>query len=509
VKASGKPLRVLHVEDSSDDSALVMRELTRGGFEPTCERVETQIAFKAALRAKEWDVIISDYSLPSYNGLIALADTHAEGKDIPFILVSGTIGEVRAVNAMQAGAQDYVLKSSLDRLPLAIERELREANGRMVQRKMSERLAISERLASAGVLAAGVAHEINNPLAVVMANLDFIARRLEGPALDVLSDIGEPLLDAREAVECIRAIVRDMKLFARPQDDERSAVDIKSVIESSIRMASSETRHRAMLVREYGDVPKVDSNAARLGQVILNLLVNAAQAMPTGRSNHNEIRVVTKLEGETVVIEVRDNGTGIPKDIVGRIFDPFFTTKPAGIGTGLGLALCHRIVGDLGGTISVESVVSSGTIFRVALPIVSSEPSRRSLPSVSSMRPVRRARVLVIDDQVAICRVLKQGLAPHHEVTTLTNGKDALTRIASGERFDVILTDLVMPEITGMDIYEELSRSAPDQAKRMIFLTGGAFTTHARDFLAKVSNGRIEKPFEMRNILTAIDSVAA
>ena len=510
-------LRVLHVEDSEDDSALIMRELRKGGFEASWERVDTQAAFKNALRTKDWDVIISDYALPRYNGLTALADTREVGKDIPFILVSGTIGEAVAVNAMRAGAQDYVLKDSLGRLPLAVGREVREAELRAAQRKMSEQLAISERMASAGMLAAGVAHEINNPLAVIMVNLDLMTGLLGQIAPDVragvvrglegrLKEIDEPLRDAREAVERVRGIVRDVKLFSRSQDEERSAVDVRSVIESSIRMAWNEIRHRAQLIKEYGDVPMVDSNEARLGQILLNLLVNAAQAMPEGNADRNQIRVLTKTaRSGRVVIEVRDTGVGIPKEILSRIFDPFFTTKPVGVGTGLGLSLCHRMVSDLGGEISVESEVGKGTTFRVTLPVATGEPRAR-IPSRPAEEPGRRARVLVVDDEAAIGRALARSLGRYHDVVTVTSGKEALARIASGERFDTILSDLMMPEVTGMEIYEELSQAAPDQAKRIIFMTGGTFTDRAREFLDNVPNARLEKPFEVANVLELIAS---
>jgi signal transduction histidine kinase len=527
VAAPRTPLRVLHVEDSEDDSALVMRELRRGGFDPHCERVDTQAAFKNALATKDWDVIISDYSLPLYNGLTALADARAAGKDLPFILVSGTIGETGAVNAMKAGARDYVLKASLDRLPLAVEREVQEAAVRAAQRKMSEQLAISERMASAGILAAGVAHEINNPLAVIMANLDFVTAALGQLAPDLRSlelqcrellgeesphgrlegrllEVDGPLRDAREAVERIRGIVRDVKLFSRPHKEERGAVDVRTVIESSIRLAWNEIRHRAQLVKDYGNVPMADSNAARLGQVLLNLLVNASQAMPEGRASHNEIRVLTKTDDSgRVVIEVRDTGMGIPRADLARIFDPFFTTKPVGVGTGLGLSLCHRMVTDLGGDIVVESEFGKGSLFRVTLPVATGEP--RPTTRARALEPtVRKARVLVVDDEVAMGRALKRGLGLHHEVTAMTSGKEALACIASGERFDAILSDLMMPEVTGMEIYEELSRIAPDQAKRMIFLTGGAFTERAREFLDRVPNPRIDKPFEIANVLAII-----
>jgi CheY-like chemotaxis protein/two-component sensor histidine kinase len=319
-----------------------------------------------------------------------------------------------------------------------------------------------------------------------------------------LKDIDGPLHDAREAVARIRGIVRDVKLFAKPQDEERCAVDLRRVIESSIRMAWNEIRHRAQLIEEYGDVPRVESNEARLGQIFLNLLVNAAQAMPEGRASRNEIRVVTKLgESNRVVVEVRDTGTGIPKEILARIFDPFFTTKPVGVGTGLGLSLCRRMVIDLGGEIAVESVVGEGSLFRVTLPVATSEPRTTVQPRVVE-KTARRARVLVVDDEVAIGRALQRSLGRYHDVVTMTSGKEALARIASGERFDAILSDLMMPEVTGMELYEELSKIAPAQARSMIFMTGGAFTEVAREFLDRVPNTRLEKPFDVTNVLEII-----
>jgi signal transduction histidine kinase len=505
----GKRIRVLHVEDSPDDFELVERELRRAGFDPRSERVDTREEFKRALDDGDWDVIISDYSLPQYDGLKALSDLRATGKDIPFVLVSGTIGESVAVDAMRAGAQDYVLKGSLGRLPLAVEREVREAGFRFEQRRMVAQLAISERMASAGMLASGVAHEINNPLAIVSSNLDFVTTLLKKPAAEIdLRELDGPLQDAREAVDRIRRIVCDVKLFARPQDDERAAVDVRAVVESSIRMAGNEIRHRAHLVEIHGDIPLVDSNDARLGQILLNLLVNAAQAMPDGRASANEIRVTTKMadSADHVVIEISDTGMGIPKEILPRIFDPFFTTKAVGVGTGLGLALCHRMVTDLGGEITVESEVGKGTRFRVTLPIAISKPQKVA-PLVLAEEPIRRAKVLIIDDELLIGRVLKRSLGAFHDMTVLTSGVEALAQIASGERFDVIFSDLMMPEISGMDLFRELSKVAPDQAKRMVFVTGDAFTEQARAFLDDIPNPCLDKPFEVATILGMISSV--
>jgi signal transduction histidine kinase len=519
-----KPLRLLLVEDSDDDAQLVMRELRRGGYEPACQRVETAETFKAALATSSWDVIISDHSVPGYGGLMALADLRLVGDDIPFILVSGTIGETVAVRAMKAGAQDYVLKGDLTRLPVAVERELRDRATRAEQAKIRDQLVISERMASAGMLAAGVAHEINNPLAVALANLDFTSDRLaalvaeapvpdSGPSTDPpagwggwvrMGELEEPLRDAREALQRIRDIVRDVKLFSRPHDDATQALDVRRVLDSSIRMAYNEIRHRARLVKDYREVPLVNANESRIGQVLLNLVVNAAQSMPEGHADRHEIRVATRTaENGGVIVEVADTGSGIPKELLERIFDPFFTTKPFGVGTGLGLSICHRIVAELGGHIQVESEVGKGTIFQVFLPPARLGPREKRTSSAPPHSGQRRT-VLIVDDDAALGRALQRSLSGHHDVVALTSAAEAIARISAGERFDVILSDVMMPEVTGMEMHEQLLRVAPGQAQRMIFLTGGAFTATAREFLDRVPNLTIEKPFEGRKLIALI-----
>jgi len=524
--AERKPLRVLLVEDTDDDAELATRELRRGGYEPIVTRVLVREEFKAALEAESWDVIISDHTLPAYSGLMALADLQATGKDIPFILVSGTIGEAVAVSAMRAGAHDYVLKGDLTRLPAAVEREVRERSVRAERAKIREQLIISDRMASAGTLAAGVAHEINNPLGVAMANLDFVFETLAGLAPGAheeegavapgaswggwnrLQGLDEPLRDIGEALRRIRDIVRDVKLFSRPQEEKTGAVDVRRVIESSVRMARNEIRHRARLVEDYRPVALVNANESRLGQVVLNLIVNAVQAMPDGRSDGNVLRVATRTSDDgKVVIEVADTGSGIPKEHLERIFDPFFTTKAVGVGTGLGLAICHRIVAELDGTIEVDSEPGKGTTFSVILPFA----QERSTNKAPSNRPIvrQRARVVIVDDEPAMARAIERGLSVHHEVCTLTNGKEALARIQAGEHFDVIISDLMMPEMTGMELYEQIHRTSPEVAERMIFMTGGAFTQTARDFLQRVPNPRVDKPIETANLLAIVAGIVS
>jgi signal transduction histidine kinase len=507
-----KALNVLLVEDSEDDAAFIVRELKRSDHPIHWERVETPEAMNEALDRVRWDVILSDYHMPRFSAPEAYRLVKGRGLDLPFIIVSGTVGEEVAVEAMRLGVHDYLLKGMLTRLLPAIERELREASLRAERRRMEEQLLISDRMASVGTLAAGVAHEINNPLAALIANLEF--------ALDELSKAGDtallgemkaPLQDAREAADRVRLIVRDLKVFSRSGEEERRGpVDIERVLESSLRMAWNEIRHRARLEKDYGDIPPAWGNESRLGQVFLNLVVNAAQAMPEGRSYQNEIRVVTRHEGDRVLIEVRDTGAGIPAEVLPHIFDPFFTTKAAGVGTGLGLAICHRIVTGLGGTIEVDSTVGEGTVFRVALPVAreKEEPdSGAAVPSPGVRRG--RGKILVIDDEPMINSILRRMLGREHDVAACGTVREAIDRVKRGETFDVIMCDLMMPEMTGMDLHAELLRTHPQQAEHIVFMTGGAFTPHAREFLDRVPNGRVEKPFDVQHLRSLIQSLVA
>ncbi len=239
------------------------------------------------------------------------------------------------------------------------------------RKRLEAQVVLVDRLASVGRLAAAVGHEINNPLAYVMANLDLALERFaEHPAEAVLlGEIVEMLREAREGADRVRHIVRDLKVFIRGETEERTRVDARRVIDSCVNMARSEIRQRARVVKCYGDTPPVIVNEARLGQVVLNLLVNAAHAIPEGDPEGNEIRVTTRCDdSDRVVIEVRDTGAGIPDHVKPRLFEPFFTTKGAGKGTGLGLSICKSIVTALGGEIGFESQLGQGTTFYVVLP---------------------------------------------------------------------------------------------------------------------------------------------
>lgn len=505
------PLRVLMIEDREDDAELVLAELRLGGYAPTSCRVDTEAGLNAALDASPWDAVLSDYSMPTFSGSAALEVLKRRGLDVPFIIVSGTVTEDLAVQAMKAGAHDYVLKDRLRRLNPVLARELREATLRAEQRKLREKLLLADRMASLGALVAGVAHEINNPLTVIVANLDVVSRNVEALLREVAAT-SEPLRrrgaetldelrDAREAAARVAGIVAGLKTLTRADDIERTAVDVQRVIDFASKVAWNEIRHRARLVKVFGPVAPVLGNEGRLGQVILNLLVNAAQAIAEGHAEHNEICVTTRMRGDgRVEVSVRDTGPGIADDVLPRIFDPFFTSKPIGLGSGLGLAICDGIVRAHEGEIEVESVAGRGTEFRVLLPAAAAV-APTAAPAVSlAPQPRGRGRVLVVDDEPSIGTVLERFLRDDNDVAVVSSARKALELFAQGERFDVILCDMMMPEQTGADLYDVLARAHPDQAERMVFLTGGAFAPRAREFLDRVPNLRVDKPFEGRAV---------
>jgi PAS domain S-box-containing protein len=371
------------------------------------------------------------------------------------------------------------------------------------RRTLEARLEQADRLAALGTMAAGVAHEINNPLAYMMLNLEWIARKLPEASSDPssLESLTEMIKEARLGAERVATIVRELRSFSRADGETRRKVDLEAVVKSAIRIGAHEVRHRARITTSFASIRPLWANESRVEQVALNLLINAAQSMPETGTNDNEIRITVRPDAEgRAVLEVADNGQGIAPDVLPRIFDPFFTTKAPGVGTGLGLSICHGIVSSLGGHITVHSGPGEGTVFRVVFPTATDdeEPTSSTAPASEPLaEPVKRARILVIDDEIQIANTLRELLSIEHEVTATTSAREALSFMREGNEFDVIFCDLMMPQMSGMELYRRLREQRRGIERRIVFMTGGAFTTRAAEFLASVDNRRIEKPFSL------------
>jgi len=370
-------------------------------------------------------------------------------------------------------------------------------------KRMREQLLLRDRMSSVGTLAAGVGHEINNPLAFILGNLEFALLKLgdlidKGNMPEDLAEVTQALEEASVGGDRIRRIVRDLNIFCRSDNDSAATVDLHSVLDWTAQMANNEIRHRARLIKDYGDVPLVQGSEVRLSQVFLNLLMNAAQAIPAGNAAMHEISIVTRRDAGKVSVEIRDTGRGIQPDVRQRLFEPFFTTKPVGEGLGLGLSVSYGIVRHLGGDISVESEPGKGSSFKVTL-LASTQPGMSTGARTTTATALRRGRVLVIDDEPLVGRAM-QRMLPEHDVTIETQGRDALKRIEAGEHFDLILCDLMMPEMSGIGLFDWMSTISPGMAGRTIFITGGAFTPEAEEFLRNANRPVLEKPMDQSKL---------
>jgi PAS domain S-box-containing protein len=381
------------------------------------------------------------------------------------------------------------------------------------RKEIQLRLQISDRMASIGTLAAGVAHGINNPLAYVIANLDYVRGKLaqpwgELPPADV-REVRELVEESLEGADRVRRIVGDLRSFSRQSDDHVHAVDLGSVIERALNMAMNEIRHRARVVLRFEPVPRVVGTESKLGQVVLNLLVNAAQAIEAGNVENNTITVRLMLDKHgRPRLEIEDTGIGIPEEYLRRVFDPFFTTKPVGVGTGLGLSISHRIVSEFGGEIGVESQHQHGTLVWVALEAAATGAELR--PKLTTAPPPsggdHAARILIVDDEPAILRALSRVLQGY-QVTRALSGREAVTHIEQAGPYDVVFCDVMMPELSGIDVYERARQVCPGQEQRIVFITGGAFTEQAARFIDAIDNPKLGKPFDAGEVRALVKAL--
>jgi signal transduction histidine kinase len=493
----GISLNVLLVEDSEEDAELLLLELKRGGYVPHWTRVDTVEELRKALMERQWDVVISDYSMPRMSMAAALSIVQEAGLDLPFIIVSATIGEETAVSAMKAGAHDYILKDKLNRLAPAIERELRESEIRRERRTLEEQLRQAQKLESLGLLAGGVAHDFNNLLTGILGNASL--------ALEVL-DPPEPartmLLDVVRASERAADLTRQLLAYAGKGRFVVQRVNVSEVVRDIADLICTSIPKLVSLRLDLSDtLPAIEADASQIQQLVMNLVINAGEAM---EDRAGSVRVTTGSReitgdaalksGQYVYLEVEDNGSGMDSATLEHIFDPFFTTKFTG--RGLGLAAVQGIVRAHRGDISVCSALGVGSTFRILLP-AAAEAASIGAPAFQGREPSLTGSgvVLFVDDETLVRRTARATLERYgYRVVEATNGKEGVEILRrSPDQFALVVLDLMMPIMGGEDAFEEMKRIRPDLP---IILSSGYDEYEAtRRFEGKHVSGFIQKPY--------------
>jgi two-component system cell cycle sensor histidine kinase/response regulator CckA len=477
---------LLRILDASSDGILIHRELRYV--------YANEAALKLVGRPREEVIGHSPFELVPPRFRVLLAErimaaytTHAPMPEVEERLLhaSGTEVPVEVVTVPIIFGED-----------VATLVHIRDISAR---RTLEIRLRNADRLASAGLIAGGIVHEVASPLAYALTNVTLLEQRLEEGADG--GEIRRLLSMVREGVTRAAQVARDVKVFTSEPGTKPGAVDIHDVLRSAVAFLGPEMRSRANVIERFDDVPKVLGHASRLAQVFLNLLTNAVQSLEGRTRGPKDVTLTTRARGDTVVIEVKDTGVGIPSEHQSAIFEPLFTTKAEG--SGLGLALCKELIAKEGGELEVASVVGAGTQFTVTLRTAPREgvAKARALRARSSGK-----RILIVDDEPRLARSLKLVLGAHH-TTLAASGHEALQRLHAGAEYDLILCDLLMDNIDGIDLHRRIGLEWPALQSRMIFLTGDAFISRTQLFLASVPNPRLQKPFEPEELLDTVDEL--
>jgi signal transduction histidine kinase len=508
-----KPVKVLIVEDSDDDARLVVRMLRLGGFSPSYRRVQDIESLRRAFQEETWDAVLSDFRMPSFNGVEALRVFRGLDLDIPFIFVSGTIGEEVAVEAMKAGASDYVMKQNLARLAPVLERELAQAVIRAEHRRAHVELELSrdhyeaqlrhaQKMESIGTLAGGIAHDFNNILGGILGNT---ALALE--ALGEAHPASTHLHEVHKASVRARTLVRQILTFSRREPQELIAQSLRPVVEETRRLLRATLPAGVELDVTLGDeAPHVHADATQIQQVLMNLCTNAWHALKDGVG-----RVAIGLDAVTLDaaagqrlgglpsgpyahLWVSDTGTGMDAATRERIFEPFFTTKPVGQGTGLGLSVAHGIVVAHRGAIAVDSVPGKGSTLHLYLPAVESVAAAASAQDAAQLDTLGHGeRVLYVDDdEIMVLMVERLLQRSGYRVSTFQSANAALAAVRDDpDTFDFVVTDFNMPECSGLDLAHELARIRPELP---VVISSGYITDDLLDLAREAGvRGLIEK----------------
>jgi two-component system, cell cycle sensor histidine kinase and response regulator CckA len=497
------PLRILHLEDDPNDVALAQSTLEAGGITCVTTCVQTQDEFVAALERGGIDLILSDFTLPMFDGLSALKIAHARWPGIPLIFVSGTLGEERAVDSLKSGATDYVLKGHLSRLVPAVRRAMQDVEDRAERCRLEAQFIEAQKMEVIGHLASGVAHDFNNILAVIMGYSDLITSELEPD-----SSLRKYSEEIRHASERAAGLTRQLLVFSRKQTVQSVVLDLNDVIKDLDKMLRRLVDENIELTIVPGkEIGRIKADTGYVGQVLMNLVVNARDAM----SNGGKLTIATEnvafdkndahiraglLPGDYVMLSVSDTGTGMTDEVKKRLFEAFFTTKPVGKGTGLGLATCQTIIQQCGGHIEVQSELGTGTTFKIYYPRVEQFVDASTKPVETTSLPRGTETLLLVEDDASVRHLASNILELQgYHVLRANNGQDALhvAQEHKGSPICLVVTDVIMPLMNGKVMAEWLKATYPDL--KILFTSGYTDDAIEQHGVLEIGVAFLSKPY--------------
>jgi two-component system, cell cycle sensor histidine kinase and response regulator CckA len=501
-KTAAKPLRVLVLEDTPADVELCLWEMKRGGVTFRADIAQTREEFKTLVGSNEYDIVLSEYNLRTWTALDAIQTIQEGGKDIPFVLVTGSLEDEAAVECVKKGVSDYVLKDRMARLPVAIRKALREKAERVARRRLEEQLQQSQKMEAVGRLAGGVAHDFNNLLTIITGYSQLILDRL--PADDSMR---AQVSQIKEAGDRAASLTRQLLAFSRKQVLEPRVLDLNDVVSGIYKMLRRLIGEDIDLVTIlFPGLPRVKADPGQIEQVIMNLAVNARDAMPQGGkltietssvdlgedSSNNRLLITP---GPYAMLAVSDTGVGMSLEVKSRVFEPFFTTKEQGKGTGLGLAMVYGIVKQSGGYIWVYSEQGKGTTFKIYLP-QAGEPGGKTKRTDECVRPAGGSEViLVVEDNLSVRTLVRSVLAAcGYTLLEASDSEDALKVIESHNGpIHLLLTDVVMPRMSGPDLAARLLPRHPET--KVLYMSGYTDNAVVRHGILDAGTYFLQKPF--------------
>jgi signal transduction histidine kinase len=508
-KADPAQARILVVDDEPANVRLLERMLAEGGYRHVKSTTDPRqvIALYGELQP---DLILLDLMMPHLDGIAVIQQLRiAEDVFLPILVLTADATSDAKKRALEAGAKDFLskpfdrlevmlrIRNLLDTRSLYLDLDRHNRSLEQIIAERTQRLVQSEKVATMGSLLAGVAHELNNPLAIVMGQSHLLRNGAREPAL---VQRAEKILAGAD--RCAR-IVRNFLALARQQPPERTPVALNSIVQEAVELLGYDLRTSNVEVTfDLADtVPVIWADGHQIHQVVVNLVVNAIQAMrPMDTQRRLAIRTGMTADPARVLIEVKDSGPGIPAAVQARIFEPFFTTKPQGEGTGLGLSLCRRTLEEHGGTITVESEVGHGAAFRLELPVVACPAPAVEAAAPESLTPIAGKAILIVDDEADIAATLAEALqGDGHQIGIADNGAMALEML--GQRaYDLVLSDTKMPKLDGEHFYAEVERRFPNLRHRIVFVTGDILNREKRAFLERTGAPHVLKPFDLPEV---------